>query len=100
MVYEIAEIHVKPGTEKEFEAAVQKAVPLFQRSRGCRSMELQRTLETPTKYRLVVGWEALDDHMVHFRGAPEFQEWRKLVGPFFQSGPPVVDHTQVALKGF
>jgi len=100
MVYEIAEIHVVAGKEKEFEAAVQKAVPLFQRSRGCRSMELQRTIETPTKYRLVVGWDALDDHMVHFRASPEFQEWRKLVGGFFQSGPPVVDHTAVALRGF
>lgn len=100
MVYEIAEIHVAAGKEREFEAAVQKAVPLFQRSKGCRSMELQRTIETPTKYRLVVGWEALDDHMVHFRASPEFQEWRKLVGPFFAKGPPVVDHTQVALRGF
>lgn len=100
MIYEIAEIQVKAGTEQEFEAAVQKAVPLFRGARGCRSMELQRTIETPTKYRLVVGWETVDDHMVHFRGAPAFQEWRKLVGPFFQSGPPVVDHTQVAVKGF
>jgi len=100
MIYEIAEIHVKAGSEEEFEAAVQKAVPLFQRSRGCRAMELQRTLETPTKYRLVVAWDAVEDHMVHFRNAPEFQEWRKLVGPFFQGGPPVVDHTRVALKGF
>jgi len=100
MVYEIAEIHVVAGKEPEFEAAVKEAVPLFQRSRGCLSMELQRTIETPTKYRLVVGWETVDDHLVHFRGAPEFQEWRRLVGPFFAKGPPAVDHAAVAVRGF
>jgi len=100
MIYEIAEIQVVPGKEREFEAAVGKAVPLFQRARGCRSMELQKVVEVPTKYRLVVGWDSVDDHMVHFRGAPEFQEWRRLVGPYFQGGPPVVDHTAVVLRGF
>ena len=100
MIYEIAEIHVVAGKEKDFEAAVQKAVPLFQRARGCRSMELQRTVETATKYRLVVGWDTVEDHMVHFRGSPGFQEWRRLVGGFFQGGPPVVDHTEVAVRGF
>ncbi len=100
MIYEIAEIHVKPGSEKEFEAAVQKARPLFEKFAACRSMQLHRTIETPNKYRLVVGWDSVDAHVVQFRGAPEFQEWRKLVGPFFLSGPPVVDHTEVALNLF
>lgn len=100
MIHEIAEIRITEGRQREFEEAVRQAVPLFQRSRGCRSMELQRTIETPTKYRLVVGWETVEDHTVHFRGSPEFQEWRRLVGPFFASGPPVVDHTEVAVRGF
>lgn len=100
MIYEIAEIHVVAGKEQEFEAAVRQAVPLFQRARGCRSMDLHRTIETPGKYRLVVGWDSVDDHMVHFRGSPEFREWRRLVGGFFRAGPPVVDHTAVAVRGF
>jgi len=56
-------------------------------------------VETPTKYRLVVGWETVDDHMVHFRGSPEFQEWRRLAGGHFQR-PPIVDHTRRVLEGF
>jgi len=100
MIYEIAEIHVTAGSEPAFEAAVRQAVPLFQRSRGCRSMELQRTVESPTKYRLVVGWETVEDHTLHFRSSPEFQEWRRLVGGFFAKGPPLVDHTAVAVRGF
>ena len=36
MVTEIAQIEVKPGTEKDFEAAVAKAKPLFLRAKGGR----------------------------------------------------------------
>jgi heme-degrading monooxygenase HmoA len=79
---------------------VQRAVPLFRRAKGCRGMELQKVIETPAKYRLVVKWDTVDDHMVHFRGAPEFQEWRKLVGGFFHGGPPVVEHTSTVMQGF
>jgi heme-degrading monooxygenase HmoA len=99
MIFEIAEIEVKPGEEILFEAAAAKAVPLFERSRGCRGLELQRSVETPSKYRLVVKWETLEDHTVHFRGSTEFQEWRRLAGPHFAS-PPVVGHTHTVLTGF
>lgn len=99
MIFEIAEIDVKAGEEAAFEAAVAKAVPLFQRAKGCQGMELQRSIETPSKYRLVVRWETIEDHMVHFRGSDDFQEWRKLVGPHFVSAP-VVGHTNVAFAGF
>jgi heme-degrading monooxygenase HmoA len=97
MIYEIAEIEVKPGEEAAFEAGVQKAAPLFERAKGCKGMELQRTIEKPSKYRLVVKWETVEDHMVHFRGSDDFQEWRKLVGPYFVSAP-VVEHTQVVIS--
>jgi heme-degrading monooxygenase HmoA len=99
MFFEIAEIEVKPGDEAAFEAAVAKAAPLFQRSKGCRGMELQRTVEKPLQYRLVVKWETVEDHMVHFRNAEEFQEWRKLVGPYLLA-PPSVVHTHTVAVGF
>ncbi len=62
-------------------------------------MELQRTIEKPSKYRLFVKWETLDDHIVHFRGSENFQEWRRLVGPHFASAP-TVEHASVAVAGF
>jgi heme-degrading monooxygenase HmoA len=99
MVFEIAEIRVVAGQEAEFEAAVQRAVPLFQRARGCHSMALERSVELPGKYRLVIEWETLEDHVVHFRGSPDFLEWRRLVGGHFD-GPPVVEHTATVLRGF
>jgi heme-degrading monooxygenase HmoA len=99
MFFEIAEIEVKPGAEAAFEAAVAEAVSLFECSKGCRGMELQRTVEKPSKYRLVVKWDTVEDHMVRFRASEEFQEWRKLVGPHFAS-PPVVEHTYKVVAGF
>ena len=99
MITEIAEIVVKPGTNQPFEAAVAMAVPLFQRARGCRSMRLERGIEQAHSYQLVVEWETLEDHEVHFRGSADFQEWRKLVSEHFAAAPNVF-HTQRALTGF
>jgi quinol monooxygenase YgiN len=99
MVFEIAQIEVKPGMEAEFEAGVQKAAPLFQRAKGCSGMELHRSIEKPSRYRLYVQWATVEDHTVAFRGSADFQEWRKLVGHCFAS-PPEVEHTEQAVKGF
>ncbi len=99
MIFEIAVIEVKAGEEAAFEAGVAKAVPLFQRAKGCRGMELQRSVEMPSKYRLVVKWETVDDHMVHFRGSEDFEKWRTLAGPHFVSAP-LVEHTHTVLAGF
>jgi quinol monooxygenase YgiN len=99
MVTEIAQIDVKPGMEAEFEAGVKKAAPLFQRAEGCTSMALERSIEKPTRYRLFVGWQTVENHTVDFRGSADFQEWRKLVGHCFAS-PPEVEHVQQTVKGF
>ena len=99
MVTEIAQIDVKPGLEAEFEAGVAKAAPLFQRAKGCRALELQRSVEKPSRYRLFVQWETLEDHTVAFRGSDDFQEWRRLVAHCFER-PPEVEHTVEAVKGF
>jgi quinol monooxygenase YgiN len=99
MVLEIAQIDVKPGMENEFEAGVKAAAPIFKRAKGCHGMELQRSIEKPSRYRLFVQWQTLENHTVDFRGSPDFQEWRKLVGHCF-AAPPEVEHTEQAVNGF
>jgi heme-degrading monooxygenase HmoA len=99
MITEIAQIEVKPGLEAEFEAAVKKATSIFQRSKGCHGMELRRSVEKPSRYRLFVSWETVEDHTVGFRISPEFQEWRGLVGHCFAS-PPEVEHVHRWCTGF
>ncbi len=97
VIYEMAHITVQPGTHAEFEAGVAQAFPLFRRARGYRDIELQRSIEDPNHYILVVQWDTVEDHMVHFRESEDFKEWRRLVSPYFAK-PPVVEHTEVVVK--
>jgi len=99
MVLEIADIVIKPGTADQFEAAVAAAAPLFRRARGCVAMSLRRCVEQADLYQLHVEWQTLDDHTVHFRNSEDFQEWRRLAGPFFAAAP-VVTHWDTAVTGF
>jgi len=99
MYLEIAQIEVKPGLEAEFEAGVGKAVPIFKRAKGCRGVELHRSVEKPSRYRLFVTWETVENHTVDFRGSADFQEWRKLVGHCFAAAPEV-EHARKVLAGF
>ena len=99
MITEIAQIEVKPGMEAAFEAGVKNAVPVFQRAKGCHGLELRRSIERPGRYLLYVIWETVEDHNIGFRGSPDFQEWRKLVGHCF-AAPPEVEHVRHVLHGF
>jgi len=99
MFIEIAQIDIKPGQESEFEAGVAKAAPYFKRAKGCKSFSLQRSVEAPSRYRLFIGWDTVENHTVDFRGSADFQEWRKLVAHTF-AGPPVVEHVHETFKGF
>jgi len=98
MVLELAEIDVKLGHEADFEAAVTQAMRLFLRSKGCTGIKLHRSLEQPTRYRLIVQWETLEDHMIEFRNSDAFIEWRRLGGPYF-AGTPRIEHLVVAVDG-
>jgi heme-degrading monooxygenase HmoA len=99
MVLEIAQIDVKAGMETEFESGVRQAAPLFRRAKGCKGMELQRSAERPSRYRLFVTWETIENHTVDFHGSADFAEWRKLVGHCFAQ-PPEVEHVTQVVKGF
>jgi heme-degrading monooxygenase HmoA len=92
MITEIAKIEVKPGSEQDFEAAIAEAQTIFRRCKGWKSFELHRSIEYPSRYRLLIEWETLENHMVDFRQSENFAEWRALVGPHFAS-PPEVEHT-------
>ncbi|WP_458760802.1 antibiotic biosynthesis monooxygenase family protein [Afipia sp. TerB] len=98
MITEIAQIEIKPGSEKDFEAAVAKAESIFKRCKGWISFELHRSIEKPSRYRLHIKWETLENHTVDFRESANFTEWRALVGPHFAS-PPEVEHTHT-VKAF
>lgn len=97
MITEIAQIEIKPGSEKDFETAAGQAQGIFRRQKGWRSFELHRSIEKPSRYRLHIKWDTLENHMVDFRESADFQEWRGLVGSYF-AAPPEVEHTSTVLS--
>ena len=48
MITEIASIEVKSGMASAFETGVKNALPVFQRAKGCRGVELSRSIENRT----------------------------------------------------
>ncbi|MGV7210453.1 antibiotic biosynthesis monooxygenase family protein [Oxalobacteraceae bacterium A2-2] len=99
MIYEIAELYIKPDAHDAFQAGVAQAIPLFQRAKGCLSVRLDRGIESPDTYHLVIGWATLENHTVDFRGSDDFQAWRALVGQYFAQ-PPKVEHFDTVVTGF
>lgn len=99
LVHEVARIVARPGCAEAFERAVADAALLFQRAGGARTFMLQRAEEDPLEYRLVVGWESVDDHVSGFCGTPDFQSWRALIADTV-SGLPEVAHFRTVLTAF
>jgi len=91
MVLEIADIAVLPGTEDDFGAAVRDGIRFASDTPGFRSAQLKRSVETPSRFVLLIEWDNLEAHTVGFRESENFTRWREIVGPFFD-GPPRVEH--------
>jgi len=99
IVRELAVIDVKPGHETDFEAAVAAAAPLFQAAKGARTLTLDKSAEIPTRYRLTVSWERVEDHTEGFRGSEAFTRWRELISEHIES-TPTVEHVRNVLTAF
>lgn len=98
MILEIADIRVTPGREAEFEAAIQRGIAeVVTRAQGFRGFKVNKGIESPERFVLMIFWDTLEDHTVHFRGGPLFAEWRAIVGPFF-AAPPQVEHFTLVAK--
>lgn len=99
MITEIAVLTIDPSRATAFEAAVAKATPIFRAAQNCHGMALERVIEDPAQYRLIVQWDSVEDHMVTFRESEGFRGWRALVGEFFVA-PPVVSHTKLVARHY
>ena len=96
MILEIALLNVKPGQAEAFEGAFAQAQAIIAAMPGYCSHRLQRCLESPGKYALLVEWRALEDHTIGFRQSPGYQEWRALLHHFYHPFPVVEHYERVA----
>jgi heme-degrading monooxygenase HmoA len=99
MVLEIADIAVLPGTSDEFAAAVREGIRYVADTPGFRSAKLERCIETPGRFVLLVEWDSVEAHTVGFRESENFERWRGHIGPFLDGDPRVEHFDGVALPG-
>jgi len=94
MITEHVVLPVIPGQEDEFMAAMEQAKSIIASSPGFISLSVQRCIEQPSQFLLLVQWETLADHMEGFRGSAAYGEWRALLHHFYDPFP-VVEHFEV-----
>jgi heme-degrading monooxygenase HmoA len=98
MILELADIRIHAGQQEAFDEAIQRGLKsVIQQARGFRGFKVNKGIESPERYVLMIFWDTLEDHTVHFRQSPAFAEWRAIVGPFFAS-PPLVEHFSLLAK--
>ena len=92
MILELADIQIQAGKQAEFEAALLHGLKtVVSPSKGFSGYKINKGIESPERYLLMIFWETLENHTVDFRESPAFPAWRAIVGPFF-AAPPKVEH--------
>jgi len=99
VILEHVVLDVFPGTQDEYEAAFDEARRIVAGMPGFRSLRLERCLEVPTRYLLLIEWDTLEDHTVGFRGSEEYQRWRELTHRFYDPFPTVEHYRTVLTAG-
>ena len=98
MILEVADIRITPGKNAEFEVAIRRGLDtVLSRATGFITHQVQRGIESPERYLLMIWWHTLENHTVDFRQGPLFAEWRSHIGPFL-AAPPHVEHFDLALE--
>ena len=98
MILEHADIRIDPAQADAFEEAIQRgASTVIAHAQGFQGFKVNRSIESPGRYILMIYWDTLEDHTVGFRQSPAFADWRAIVGPFFAQ-PPVVEHLELVAK--
>ncbi len=95
MILEVAILQVKVGETAEFEAAFARAQTIIAGMPGYVAHELQKCLELPNQYILLVRWQTLEDHTIGFRQSAEYQQWKALLHHFYDPFPTVEHYQQV-----
>jgi len=89
MILEAAMLNVRSGQSQAFEQAFAEAQHIISSMPGYLAHQLQRCVESPGKYLLLVNWKRLEDHTTGFRQSMQYQEWKRLLHHFYDPFPTV-----------
>ena len=95
MITEHALLDVVPGREEEFVTSMARAKALIAGSPGFISLRVDRCLERPSRFLLLVEWEHLKDHTEGFRGSAAYEDWRAALHHFYDPFPLVEHYERV-----
>lgn len=98
MITEHALLEVVPGRETEFVASMERAKKLIAESPGFVSLRVERCLERPNCFLLLVEWERLEDHTEGFRVSSAYAQWREALHHFYDPFP-LVEHFEAVVTG-
>lgn len=96
MILEVAVLDVKLGNEKKFEMVFDQAQEIISSIDGYISHQLQKCIEKPNRYILLVNWQTLEDHTIGFRGSEKYQEWKALLHHFYEPFPEVEHYQNIS----
>ena len=96
MILEIAEFKIPTDRAADFEAAMEELKTVIGSSQGYLGHTIQRSLETPERYVLLVRWTSLEAHGTSFRGSPAFEAWKARLGA--HRGGALVEHFNTILE--
>ncbi len=96
MITEHALLEVIAGQEGAFLEAMEEAKTLIAASPGFVSLRVERGVERPGCFLLLVEWERLEDHTEGFRGSAAYREWRAALHHFYDPFP-VVEHFEAVV---
>lgn len=92
MILELADIRIHPGQQQAFDSAIISGLnQVISQAQGFRGFKVNKGIESPERYILMIFWDTLENHTVDFRQSEAFAAWRAIVGPFFAQ-TPVVEH--------
>lgn len=95
MILEVAILDIIPGQEENFQSDFARARTIIASMPGYLDCELQRCMETPSRYILLVRWETLEDHTVGFRGSQQYQQWKTLLHHYYDPFPQVEHYQRI-----
>ena len=97
MILEVAILDVKPGQEQKFEKTFAQAQRIISRMAGYVSHQLQKCIEHPNRYILLVNWQKLEDHTIGFRKSEEYQQRKALLYHYYEPFP-AVEHYEIVYE--
>lgn len=97
MILEHAVLDVRDGSSVEFEAAFTEAQSIIASAPGFLSLRLERCIEQPDRFVLLVEWASVAAHEEGFRKSAAYEDWRRLLHHFYPERP-TVQHFETVLS--